>query len=56
MKKFFLLILSLSLFVGFYFNEDSSSGGVSTDFYTTWAYILVIKENLFIFKLNNEKI
>ena len=48
LRKIFLLILSLSLFVGFYFNEDSSSGGVSTDFYSTWDYVLVIKKNLFI--------
>jgi len=45
--KFFLLILCLSLFVGFYFNEDASSGGVSTDFNSTWNYVLIIKENLF---------
>ena len=46
--KFFLLIISLSLFVGFYFNEDTSSGGVSADFYSTWGYVLVIKQNLFV--------
>ena len=45
LKKFFLLIISLSLFVGFYFNEDTSSGGVSADFYSTWGYVLVIKQN-----------
>lgn len=46
--KFFLLTLSLSLFAGFYYNEDFSSGGVSTDFYTTWNYVLTIKDNLYI--------
>jgi len=45
--KFFFLILSLSLLVGFYFNEDVS-GGSTVDFYNTWNYVLALKENFFI--------
>ena len=45
--KFFFLILSLSLLVGFYFNEDVS-GGSTADFYGTWGYVLALKENYFI--------
>ena len=45
--KFFFLIFSLSLLVGFYFNEDVS-GGSTVDFYRTWDYVLALKENYFI--------
>ena len=46
--KFCFLILSLSLLVGFYFNEDASGGGASADFYDTWDHILALKENIFV--------
>lgn len=46
--KFCFLILSLSLLVGFYFNEDASGGGASGDFYFTWNHVLALKENLFV--------
>ena len=42
--RFFFLILSLSLLIGFYFNEDVS-GGSTVDFYRTWDYVLALKEN-----------
>lgn len=45
------LIFSLSiasLFLGFFFNEDSSgSGGFIADFKNTWGYIEALKNNLF---------
>ena len=44
--KFCFLILSLSLLVGFYFNEDASGGGTSADFYDTWDHVLALKENI----------
>ena len=38
----------LSLFVGFYFNEDSSgSGGYIADFNYTWEYVEVLKDKIF---------
>ena len=38
----------LSLFVGFYFNEDSSgSGGYIADFTYTWGYVEVLKSKIF---------
>tara|TARA_B100000029_G_scaffold509528_1_gene598957 strand:- start:2710 stop:3963 length:1254 start_codon:yes stop_codon:yes gene_type:complete len=46
--KVCFLILSLSLLVGFYLNEDASAGGASADFYETWGHVLALKENLFI--------
>ena len=46
--KFCFLILSLSLLVGFYFNEDASGGGAASDFYFTWNHVLALKENLFV--------
>ena len=45
--KIFFLALSLTLFVGFYFNEDLSGGGTSTDFKNTWLYVLFLKESFF---------
>ena len=39
----------LSLFVGFYFNEDSSgSGGYIADFNYTWKYVEVLKDKIFV--------
>ena len=38
----------LSLFIGFYFNEDSSgSGGYIADFNYTWGYVEVLKDTIF---------
>ena len=45
--RFFFLLLSLTLLVGFYFNEDVA-GGSTVDFYRTWDYVLALKENFFI--------
>ena len=44
--KIIFLILSITLFIGFYFNEDLSGGGTSADFNNTWHYVLSLKENL----------
>ncbi len=42
-------MLSLSLFIGFYFGEDSSgSGGHIADFNNTWGYIEVLKNSFFV--------
>lgn len=39
----------LSLFVGFYFNEDSSgSGGYIADFNYTWEYVEVLRDKIFV--------
>ena len=43
--KLTFVILSLSLLVGFYLNEDASAGGQAADFYGTWGHILALKEN-----------
>ena len=49
LNKFFYFLLSLSLFVGFYFGEDSSgSGGHIADFNNTWQLVLNFQESLFI--------
>ena len=42
--NFFYFLLSLSLLVGFYFNEDASAGGASHDFYLTWKFNVLLKE------------
>ena len=48
-NKFLYFLLSLSLFIGFYYGEDSSgSGGHIADFYNTWELVLRFRENLFI--------
>ena len=48
-NKFIYLLLSLSLFIGFYFGEDSSgSGGHIADFNNTWGYIEALKNSLFV--------
>ena len=46
--KFYFFLLGLSLIVGFFLNEDASSGGAAADFYNTWGYNLALKENLFV--------
>ncbi len=49
LNKLIYLLLSLSLFIGFYFGEDSSgSGGHIADFNNTWGYIEVLKNSLFV--------
>ena len=45
--KIIFFILSISLFIGLYLNEDSSGGGATSDFNTTWQYVLNLKEDLF---------
>ena len=42
-NKFLFCLLSIGLFVGFYFGEDSSGGGSIVDFASTWPMV----ENLF---------
>lgn len=47
--KSIYLLLSLSLFIGFYLGEDSSgSGGHIADFNNTWGYIEALKNALFV--------
>lgn len=46
------LVLSVSVFLGFYFNEDGSGGGAQNDFNETWPYILNLKKDLFYHYLN----
>ncbi len=49
LNKFLYLLLSLSLFIGFYFGEDSSgSGGHIVDFNNTWQLVLNFQKSLFI--------
>ena len=49
LNKSLYLLLSLSLFIGFYFGEDSSgSGGHIADFNNTWQLVLNFQESLFI--------
>jgi len=48
-NKFLYFLLSLSLFIGFYYGEDSSgSGGHIADFYNTWELVLKFREDLFV--------
>ena len=46
------LILSISVLLGFYFNEDGSGGGAQNDFNETWPYILNLKNDIFYHYLN----
>jgi len=49
LNKSIYLLLSLSLFIGFYFGEDSSgSGGHIADFNNTWGYIEALKNSFFV--------
>ena len=49
LNKSIYLLLSLSLFIGFYFGEDSSgSGGHIADFNNTWGYVEALKSSLFV--------
>ena len=48
LNKCLFFLLSLTLFVGFYFGEDSAgSGGFVRDFNHTWGYIEVLKKSFF---------
>ena len=47
-NKFLYFLLSISLFIGFYYGEDSSgSGGHIADFYNTWELVLKFRHNFF---------
>jgi len=49
LNKYLYFLLSLSLFLGFYFGEDSSgSGGHIADFNNTWQLVLNFQKSLFI--------
>ena len=49
LNKSLYLLLSLSIFIGFYFGEDSSgSGGHIADFNNTWQLVLNFQKSLFI--------
>ena len=49
LNKYLYVLLSLSLFVGFYFGEDSSgSGGHIADFNNTWQLVLNFQKSFFI--------
>ena len=49
LNKSLYLLLSLSLFIGFYFGEDTSgSGGHIADFNNTWQLVLNFQKSLFI--------
>ena len=56
MRRYFLensgkisfALLTISLFIGFVFGEDSSgSGGHRADFYNTWGYVEVLTKQFF---------
>lgn len=49
LNRFLYFFLSLSVFIGFYFGEDSSgTGGHINDFNNTWQLVLNFQESLFI--------
>ena len=48
LNKYLFFLLSITLFVGFYFGEDSAgSGGFISDFNNTWGYVEALKNSLF---------
>ena len=48
-SKIIYVLLSLTIFIGFFFNEDSSgSGGFIDDFNNTWPYVELLRENFFV--------
>ena len=49
-NKILFSLLSVGLFMGFYFGEDSSGGGSIVDFASTWPLV----ENLFYYDANLE--
>ena len=47
--KITFFLLSITLIIGFFFNEDSSgSGGFVEDFNSTWGYVEALKESFFV--------
>ena len=47
--KVTFFLLSITLIIGFFFNEDSSgSGGFVADFNKTWGYVEALKESFFV--------
>tara|TARA_B100000315_G_scaffold5796_1_gene5805 strand:+ start:2737 stop:3987 length:1251 start_codon:yes stop_codon:yes gene_type:complete len=47
--KIIFFLLSLTLIIGFFFDEDSAgSGGFIADFNNTWGYVEVLKDSLFV--------
>ena len=54
--RIIFFLFSISIFFGFYLNEDGSGGGASTDFNNTWQYILDLKEDLLFTYMNWEHI
>ena len=46
--KFSFLFFSISLLVGFYFDEIASGTGAKADFYNYWPYVLALKETFYI--------
>ena len=48
-SKIIFYSLSVTLLIGFFFNEESSgSGGFIADFNNTWEYVEVLKESFFV--------
>ena len=48
-SKIAFFLLSVTLLIGFFFNEESSgSGGFIADFNNTWGYVEVLKESFFV--------
>ena len=48
-SKIAFFLLSATLLIGFFFNEESSgSGGFIADFNNTWGYVEVLKESFFV--------
>ena len=48
-SKIIFFTLSITLIIGFFFNEESSgSGGFIADFNNTWEYVEVLKESFFV--------
>ena len=46
--KITFVLLSFTLLLGFYFNEDASGGGSAADFYNTWGYNIALKDNILV--------
>ena len=47
--KIIFTLLSITLLIGFFFNQDSAgSGGYIVDFENTWPYVEVLKKSLFV--------
>ena len=47
--KIIFFLLSITLIIGFFFNEDSSgSGGFIADFNNTWGYVEALRESFFV--------